>query len=131
MAEFPPLDCSKIMFRAILHASQINRDGTLKWQVFKRLRKDHDGVSVSFTEAGAVAGLKNPIAGMMTVHVGRVRNVVIAGVGLNVIQDAIDHAYIDGIPYPDESLSQDEQNTRNTLMMEQCMELAKSAGRLK
>lgn len=128
MANFPPLPCSQILFRAVLHESQIKR-GKLKWQVFKRLEKDTDGVSLFLTVESASEGLKDPIAGMSSVHVGRVKDVSDNGNNLDIEQDDEFHAVIIGIPYIWDKVGT-ERNDLEDKMTFLCRQIAETAARL-
>ena len=128
MANFPPLPCSKILFRAVLHESQI-KNGKLKWQVFKRLEKDRDGVSLFTTIENASEGLKRPFAGMSSVHVGRIRDISDNDGNLDVEQDEEFHANILGIPYIWDKTGA-ERTISEDRMIFLCRQIAKSAARL-
>lgn len=128
MANFPPLPCSRILYRAVLHESQIKK-GKLKWQVFKRLEKDKDGVSLFLTVESASEGLKYPIAGMSSVHVGKVKDVSDNGNSLEVEQDEEFHAVILGIPYIWNKVGE-ERESLETQMTFLCRRIADTAARL-
>jgi len=129
MANFPPLPCSKILFRAVLHESQIGKNGKPKWQVFKRLGKDTDGVSLFMTVETASEGLKDPIAGMSSVHIGRVRDASHENDKLEVEQDEEFHALILGIPYIWDKVGAERENLE-VKMTFLCRRIAENAARL-
>ncbi len=128
MANFPPLPCKQILFRAVLHESQI-KNGKLKWQAFKRLEKDKDGVSLFMTVENAQEGLKDPIAGMSSVHVGRVRDSSDGENSLEVEQDADIHANILGIPYIWDKVEPERKHLEDKMTF-LCRRIAETAARL-
>lgn len=131
MAEFPPLDCSKILFRAVLNPKWITKDGKLKWQNFKRrTEKDKDGVSLFFSPADATSELSEPVAGMASVHVGLVRDCPPVDESLDVVQDQVNHAVITGIPFPLGSGDEANYVVVNADMIKLCKEIAEKAGRI-
>ena len=98
MGDFPPLPSESIVFRAIIYDNLI-KNGSIRWQAFKPREKDTDGVSVAFTVQDAASQFSNPIFGMISVHVGRVREISYQDIILDIIQDEETHANITGIPY--------------------------------
>jgi hypothetical protein len=129
MAAFPVLLDETIMFRAVLEKSWKTKDGKLKWQTFKRMRKDTEGVSVFTTVESATENLLKPFFGMASVHVGRVRQASTDADSLDVIQDEETHANIIGIPYIYDK-PEDEQNLLNDKMIFLCNRIAKQAAEL-
>jgi hypothetical protein len=119
MAAFPALPDETIMFRAVLEKSWKTKDGKLKWQTFKRMKKDTDGVSLFTTVESATEELTRPFFGMASVHIGRVRQASTETDLLDVIQDAETHANITGIPYIYDK-PEDEQNLLNDKMIFLC-----------
>lgn len=129
MTTFPALTDETVMFRAVLEKSWIAKDGGLKWQTFKRMRKDTDGVSVFNTVENAKETLLKPFFGIASVQVGRVRESSEGADLLDVIQDAESHANITGIPYiydkPDT-----EQELLKDKMIFLCRRIAERAANL-
>lgn len=97
--KYPELPCNTITYRAILRKEWVKKDGSIRWQAFKPMAKDSDGVSTFLTTEACVENLLEPYFGTMSVHIGRVRDSSDEGVTLNVIQDNIYHAPIIGLPY--------------------------------
>jgi hypothetical protein len=100
--EYPPLECSCIVYRALLRREHVDPDsGNALAAAFMRRRQvDVEGLSVSLAEqrtAEEVAASFNRCRAVVSLHVGRVRNL-----SLDVIQDEPDHANITGVPYPDD-----------------------------
>ncbi len=99
MGDFPPLPSESIVFRAIIYDGYLKKDGSIKWQAFKRRERDIDGVSVAFTIQDAISQFSDPIFGMTSVHVGKVREISYQEFTLDIIQDEDIHANITRIPY--------------------------------
>jgi hypothetical protein len=129
MADFPHLPDETVMFRAILEKSWKTADGKLKWQTFKRMKKDEDGVSVFKTTEDAQENLTRPFFGFSSVHVGLVREASHESDILDVIQDTETHANITGIPYIYDK-SEAEQNSLNDKMIFLCRRIAEHAARI-
>ncbi len=130
MSNFPALDCQQILFRAVLLKDWIRPDRSIKWQAFKRFRKDYDGVSLFFSRQGAVENLREPYFGLMSVHVGRIREINLQGIPLDVIRNEPEHAYIHEVPCPDHIDDEDEKLRRTEAMRYLCDRIAKEAARL-
>ncbi len=98
---FPKLPCATIVFRALIYSDWI--DQTTKEiapAAFVRRKPplDEKGLSVSINCSAADylrQRFKKPTFGVGTLHVGKVRDL---HAGLDVVQDAADHAVITGIP---------------------------------
>ncbi len=129
MTNLAVLSDEAILFRAILEQSWKTKDGKLKWQTFKRMKKDIDGVSVSTTPESAEENLKRPFFGIASVHVGNVRESSTAEDKLDVIQDAETHANITGIPYIYDK-PENEQDTLNAKMIFLCRRIAENAAEI-
>jgi len=126
MGDFPPLQSESIVFRAIIYDNLIKKDGSVRWQAFKPREKDVDGVSVAFTVQDAVSQFSDPIFGMMSVQVGRVREIAYQNITLDVIQDEDTHANITGIPYI-WNLAGEEKITLEDIMQYLCNQIVKLA----
>jgi hypothetical protein len=105
MKQFPPLDCSRIVYRAILNKRWVDsRTGSLSAAVFLRRGphpetnkpRDVAGVSVNFSAQQAERYCPNSY-GACTLHVGHVRSIP-TDPALDVLQNAPDHANIVGLP---------------------------------
>jgi hypothetical protein len=129
MTTFPALPDETVMFRAVLEKSWIAKDDKLKWQTFKRMKKDTDGVSVFATVENASENLLKPFFGFASVHVGRVRKASNGNDLLDVVQDAESHANITGIPYIYDK-PEAEQNLLNDKMIFLCRRIAEQAANL-
>lgn len=129
MAIFPALADETIMFRAVLEKSWKTKNGKLKWQTFKRMKKDTEGVSVFTSVESAKENLVKPFFGMASVHVGRVRKASSSDDLLDVIRDAEAHANIIGIPYIYDKLEA-EQNLLTDKMIFLCRRIAEHAATL-
>ncbi len=102
------LQCSDIVFRALLRATHIDRKtGHILAAAFI-LRANECGLSVSFdcTPEECAAHFKT-CHGVVSLHVGRVRNL-----GLDVIPDDTHHANIVGLPHPEEKPAEAEHVAR-------------------
>lgn len=126
MNNFPPLESEKIVFRALIYDNLIKKDGSVRWQAFKPRERDVDGVSVAFTPEDAAKQFSDPIFGMMSVYVGRVREISHEEITLDVIQDAVDHANITGIPYI-WNFTGDEKIKQEDIMQFLCGQIVKKA----
>lgn len=129
MTTFTALSDETTLYRAVLEKSWKTKDGKLKWQTFKRMQKDVDGVSVFITPEAARENLQKPFFGMASVHVGKVRASSYGDDILDVIQDAEIHANITGIPYIYDK-PEDERNALNDKMIFLCRRIAESAAEL-
>ncbi len=72
--------------------------------------------------------LDNPVEGVISVHVGRVRDVSNETYTLNVIQDKPIHAFIRGLLYPDKFEGEEKTKIYDD-MKSLCMEIAEKAAR--
>lgn len=95
MSEFPDLPCETIVFRGAIYKKWI-KNGKIHWHAFRRRKRDYDGVSLSLI-SNKFEGLENPIEGVISVHVGHVRDVSRNEYNLNVEQDKKEHANITGL----------------------------------
>ena len=129
MTTFAALSDETILFRAILEKSWKTKDGKLKWQTFKRMKKDVDGVSIFTTPESAEANLQRPFFGMAAVNVGRVRKSSTNEDILDVIQDAETHANITGIPYIYDK-PENEQAALSDKMTFLCRRIAENAAEI-
>lgn len=100
MPPFPVLECSTITFRTIFRKEWIRPDGSVKWQAFKPYLADKSGVSAFMTLADVREHSDNPFFGVMSVHVGKIRDCSNDVSTLDVVQDKAWHANIKGIPFP-------------------------------
>ena len=129
MTIFAALSDETILFRAILEKSWKTKDGKLKWQTFKCMKKDVDGVSIFTTLESAEENLQRPFFGMASVNVGKVRESSTEEDVLDVIQDAETHANITGIPYIYDK-PEDEQDKLNAKMIFLCRRIAENAAKI-
>jgi hypothetical protein len=129
MTTFAVLSDETILFRAILEKSWKTKDGNLKWQTFKRMKKDVDGVSIFTTTEAAEENLQRPFFGMASVNVGKVRNSSFEENILDVIQDAETHANITGIPYIYDK-PENEQVALSDKMTFLCRRIAENAAKI-
>ena len=127
MVNFPPPECSRILFRAVLQSGWIGGKGRIRWQAFQRWPKDTDGVSLFYSSEAAERELSDPISGMMTVHVGRVKDITDDEISLDVVRDSADHAVITGIPFKRDCDGNAELYGQ---MIALCRRLAETAARL-
>jgi hypothetical protein len=100
-ASLPVLPCTSIVYRAILRKAWIDQDtGQVQSAAFMRRSSDVDGLSVSIAAACSPAECMAQFRacfGVATLHVGRIRDL-----GLDVVPDSPDHAYITGLPLQDD-----------------------------
>jgi hypothetical protein len=136
MPPFRSPDCSVVVFRSVLFEKWIQRKKnatmpSLRWQAFKRLQKDTDGVTIWFDKESSSKELENPTFGDISIHVGRVRDCSTTSDNLDVVQDSSNHGFIDGIPYvwnlPEGSPERMDLERR---MMDCCREIVVKAARL-
>jgi hypothetical protein len=97
-----PYDCNQIVYRAIPRKEWVDDNGDPTADNYLRRERDVDGLSVSSTLADCKANFTRPIYGVMTLHVGRIRDL-----GLQVVRDEPTHALINdgarGLPYRNEN----------------------------
>ena len=129
MTTFAALLDETILFRAILEKSWKTKDGKLKWQTFKRMKKDVDGVSIFTTPEAAEENLQRPFFGMASVNVGKVRESSNNQDVLDVIQDTANHANITGIPYIYDK-PENEQAVLRDKMTFLCRRIAENAAKI-
>lgn len=128
MAEFPDLLCEKIVFRGAIYKDWIKKAGKIQWQAFKLSLKDKDGgVSLSLVP-DKFEGLDNPVEGVISVHVGHVRDVSNEIYTLDVIQDKPIHAFIKGLLCPDKFEGEEKAQIYDDMKFI-CMEIAEKAAR--
>src|SRR4051812_25589598 len=89
--EFLPLDCSAIVYRALLRGSLIDKTtGRILAGAFIRRVKDVDGLSVyisaNYSKSQIILDF-DPCHGIVSLHVGRIRDM-----GLDVESDSLFHA---------------------------------------
>lgn len=126
MPEFDALACSEVVFRAALFKKWIRGDGKIQWQAFKRKLKDIDGVSVSLIPE--FEGLNNPIEGIISVKVGRVRDASTEEYKIDIQQDTEKHANITGLLCPDNFEGAERQRIDDA-MTAICIKIAERAAR--
>ena len=103
-AEFEPLLCSAIVYRALLRKRWIDRDTNRVTSSAYILRKEQSesGLSVRIarncTPEQCAAKFRN-CYGVASLHVGRIRDL-----GLDVVPDSPSHAQILGLPDPEYDL---------------------------
>lgn len=109
------LPCASIVYRMIPTASMwIADDGSLDPSIFYRIPSDKkDGVSVSTSVESGIERMKKvkrPIDGILSLHVGRVRDIDPLG-KLNVRSRSTEstHAAITGLPFMDEDVRESER----------------------
>lgn len=106
-AEFEPLPCNSIVYRALLRKRWIDQDtGKLKADAYF-LRDSEQGLSVNIAETYSpeqcAKQFKNCF-GVASLHVGRVREL-----GLDVVPDSLTHANIIGLPRSKDDLAEAER----------------------
>ena len=118
MADFPPLDCSRVVYRTVFRKEWIRGDGSFKWQAFKPYLNDKEGVSTFMTPQDITEHSDKPYHGIISVKVGRVRNAATDNIKLNIVQDKDWHANIT-IPYPYD-VNGDDDPDRWAEMIDHC-----------
>lgn len=97
----PPdgLPCETIVYRAALDPSWFAADNQIDAAAFYR-RRGENGISIGATPEAARSFLDNPINGMISVHVGHVRDVrdPDLAIPLDVILDDPPHGLILNVP---------------------------------
>jgi hypothetical protein len=99
IAEFAPLLCDTIVYRALIKQKWINKDLKEILADAFVLRKDRSEVGISVNIASVCspqdcASRFKRCEAVASLHVGRVR-----AVGLDIIQNKPNHAHIVGLPY--------------------------------
>ncbi len=106
-AEFDPLPCSSIVYRALLRKRWIDLDtGRIKADAYF-LRDSEQGLSVNIAETCSPEQCAKPFKncfGVASLHVGRVRDL-----GLDVVRDSRTHANIIGLPHSTDNLAEAER----------------------
>ncbi|KAB8317208.1 hypothetical protein SD81_017905 [Tolypothrix campylonemoides VB511288] len=104
-----PLPCSAIVYRALLKKRWINEDtGIVEAGAYFLREKEKDrGLSVNIAASCSpqqCAQKFDKCFAVASLHVGRIREL-----GLDVIADKYDHAYIKGLPYKEDNLAETER----------------------
>lgn len=89
------LDCSAIVYRAILRKNWVDQTthSVMPAAFFRRpAPQDNDGLSVNIESPNSCMAALNKVFGVVSLHVGRVRNI-----GLDVVVDETPHANITGL----------------------------------
>jgi hypothetical protein len=96
-----PLDCTTIVYRAALDQSWISSTGVDAAAFYRRKGVDSDGISIGVSPYSYRSYLKNPIFGIISVHVGHVRDVTVPELPLplNVEIDDDPHGNIINVPF--------------------------------
>jgi hypothetical protein len=106
-AEFEPLSCSSIIYRALLRKRWIDQDtGRVKADAYF-LRDSEAGLSVNIAEVCSPEQCAKPFIncfGVASLHVGRVRDL-----GLDVVRDSQIHANITGLPHRADDVAEAER----------------------
>ncbi len=124
MPDFPPLDCSEVVYRTVFHKNWIKSDGSYRWQAFKPYLNDKDGVSVFIEPSDIDEHSEKPYFGIISVKVGRIRDCSTEKINLDIIQDETWHANIK-IPYHyDEDGNENMEKRRK--MMDYCEAIVNS-----
>ena len=105
-SEFPPLPCSKIVYRALNKKSWINGDtGQILPSAFElRKHRQEIGISVNTISPQDCVSKFNRCRFVASLHVGTVRDL-----GLDIIQDKHNHADIIGLPYQEDNVAESER----------------------
>lgn len=106
-AEFEPLPCSAIVYRALLKKTWIDEDtGRVKADAFF-LRENEPRISVNIAETCTPKECVkrfNKCSAVASLQVGRVRNL-----GLDIVPDSRTHANIIRLPYREDNLAEAER----------------------
>jgi hypothetical protein len=107
-AQFQPLPCSAIVYRA-LKKRWLNEDtGGIKADAFLLRERDlESGLSVNIATTCSpqqCATIYDRCSAVASLHVGRVRDL-----GLDVVPDSETHANIQGLPYGENNLAEVER----------------------
>ena len=124
MPDFPPLDCSEVVFRTVFRKDWIKSDGSFRWQAFKPYLNDKDGVSAFIKPSDIDEHSEKPYFAVISVKVGRIRDCSTDKINLDVIQDKIWHANIT-IPYHYNENGNEDMEKRIE-MMNYCEAIVKS-----
>lgn len=104
---FPELPCTKIVHRALIWENWVDRQtGHILPSAFIRRARERGlsvGIDVSVHEY-LQSRFSKPTYGAGSLHVGRVRDL-----GLQVIQDKVDHGEIRGLPLREENAAEAER----------------------
>ena len=107
-----PLPCQSILFRALRSKSWIDEaNHRATADAFRRRSRanggDDDGLSVNLRSVEACRAVLKKCQGVVSLHVGRVRDI---GLEVRTDPEDADHAFIIGLPYPE-----DDPDTLETL----------------
>jgi hypothetical protein len=108
-AQFEPLPCSAIVYRALFKKGWINEDtGGVKADAFFLRERDlPSGLSVNIAATCSpqqCAANFDGCSAVASLHVGRVRDL-----GLDVVPDSKTHANIKGLPYREDNRAEAER----------------------
>jgi hypothetical protein len=106
-AEFEPLSCSSIIYRALLRKGWIDQDTRRVKADAYFLRDSEAGLSVNIAQVCSPERCAKPFKncfGVASLHVGRVRDL-----GLDVVRDSRIHANITGLPHRADELAEAER----------------------
>jgi hypothetical protein len=98
MVTYETLPCGTIVFRAILNKDWVIGDKSVHWLAFQLREEDKGKVSLLMTTQASEEHFSKPTYGNISVHVGRLRDIVIEGEKLGIEQDQETHASIIGLP---------------------------------
>ncbi len=106
LADLPPSDnplpCETIVYRAAMDESWFSEDKTEVDAIafHRRERRDPTGLTIGLHDRFYRGNLTRPIAGIISIHVGHVRDVGNElEVGLDVVIDDTPHGNILGLPF--------------------------------
>ena len=97
-----PLPCETIVYRAAMDETWFSEDKTEVDAIafHRRERRDPSGLTIGLHDRFYRGTLLRPIAGVISIHVGHVRDVGNElGVELDVVVDADPHGNIVGLPF--------------------------------
>ena len=97
-----PLACSRIVYRAAMDESWFSTDKSEVDAIafHRRERRDPSGLTIGLNDRFYRGKLLRPIAGIISIHVGHVRDVgVELAIPLDVVIDADPHGNIVGLPF--------------------------------
>ncbi|MBD0263955.1 MAG: hypothetical protein ICV78_14865 [Tolypothrix sp. Co-bin9] len=104
-----PLPCNAIVYRVLLKKRWINEDTQRvdAGAYFLREKEKDTGLSVNIAASCSPQQCTEKFDkcfGVASLHVGRIREL-----GLDVVADKPDHAYIKGLPYKEDNLAEAER----------------------
>ncbi len=107
MSQFEPLSKDTIVYRALLRKQWIDEDtGRVKADAYF-LRPNERGLSVNLASACSpkqCADLFRKCYGIASLEVDLIRKI-----GLDVVQDSLNHANVFGLPYREDNLAEAER----------------------